>query len=227
MALRLLEAVIPAAHAQEPRIDISSPAIKRLTASMEQRHRRLQPHYESGAIGLTRDALIEVRDLGSVPLAQRGEVRQLVAAENNDRNALYREIAVANEHPEWEDQIRDVFAERWIGNARPGWYSQNEAGEWVRKSAHRGLEPGPVPLRHRAAAVRVAPLAPGRCGFPAPAGSAGRALVRPMEGTRHGRFTVPRGRHPLPRRPRGVGGTAGTDPPGGGAGGPRRGPARL
>ncbi|WP_440995238.1 YdbL family protein [Arhodomonas sp. SL1] len=133
VALRLLEAVIPAAHAQEPRIDISSPAIKRLTASMEQRHRRLQPHYESGAIGLTRNALIEVRDLGSVPLAQRGEVRQLVAAENDDRNALYREIAVANEHPEWEDQIRDVFAERWIGNARPGWYYQNEAGEWVRK----------------------------------------------------------------------------------------------
>jgi len=133
LAVRVLEAVVPAARAQEPRIDISSPAIKRLTTSMEQRHRRLQPHYESGAVGLTRDALVAVRDLNSVPLAQRGEVRQLVAAENNDRNALYREIAVANEHPEWEDQIRQVFAERWIRNARSGWYYQNAAGEWIRK----------------------------------------------------------------------------------------------
>ncbi|MFB4203125.1 YdbL family protein [Arhodomonas sp. KWT2] len=133
LAIRLLDTVISPAHAQEPRIDISSPAVKRLTASMENRFARLRPYYESGAVGLTQDALVAVRDLNSVPLAARGSVRQLVSAENADRNALYREIAVANDHPEWEQRIRGVFAERWVRNARNGWYYQNDSGKWVRK----------------------------------------------------------------------------------------------
>lgn len=132
-ALRLLAALIPAAQAQQPQIDISSPAIRRLTKAMEQRHQQLRPFYQSGAIGLTQDALVKVRDLNAVSLPDRGKVRELVAAENRDRNALYREIARANDHPEWEPRIRGVFAERWIDNAQSGWYYQDDAGEWVRK----------------------------------------------------------------------------------------------
>ncbi|WP_435100200.1 YdbL family protein [Arhodomonas sp. AD133] len=133
VAMRVLNVLIAPAHAQQPRIDISTPAIKRLTASMEQRHQQLRPYYASGAIGLTRDALVTVRDLNAVPLPERGQVRQLVAAENEDRKALYREIAIANDHPEWEDQIRDVFAGRWVSNAQSGWYYQNDSGAWVQK----------------------------------------------------------------------------------------------
>lgn len=128
-----LAALIPAAQAAEPNIDISSPAIRQITASMEQRYPQLKPYYDSGAIGLTQDALIAIRDLNAVPLAERGHVRQLVAAANDDRNALYAEIARANGHPEWEDQIRQVFARRWVANAPSGWYYQNDSGEWVRK----------------------------------------------------------------------------------------------
>lgn len=133
LAARLLDALVPAAHAAEPNIDISSPAIKRITGSMEQRHGQLKPYYEAGAIGLTPDALVEVRDLNAVPLPKRGQLRQLVDAENRDRNALYREIAKANGHPEWEDEIRDVFARRWIDKAPGGWYYRNDGGKWTRK----------------------------------------------------------------------------------------------
>ena len=121
LAVRMLNHLVAPAAAQSPDLDISSPAIRSLTASMEQRHGDLRPHYESGAIGLTNDGRITVRDQNAIPLADRNRVRQLVADENADRLALYRQIAVANNRPEWEADIRETFADRWIANARSGW----------------------------------------------------------------------------------------------------------
>lgn len=129
----LLERLVPAAQAAEPDIDISSPAIRQLTASMEARHSQMRPWYDAGAVGLTRDGLVAVRDQGEIPLADRNAVRQLVSDENSDRQALYRQIAVANGHPEWESDIRRTFAERWVANARGGWYYQDRSGNWQQK----------------------------------------------------------------------------------------------
>ena len=100
---------------------------------MRERHAQLQAHYESGAIGLSRNGLVEVRDQNLIPLAQRNQLRQLVADENTDRNNLYREIAVANGNPQWETQIRETFARRWIDRARSGWYYRGADGSWMRK----------------------------------------------------------------------------------------------
>jgi uncharacterized protein YdbL (DUF1318 family) len=127
-----LDFVIPAAEAQAD-IDISSPAIRALTASMKGRAADLEALFSSGAIGLTADGLVEIRDANAVPLADRNRVRKLVSDDNADRNALYSEIAGANGHPEWEADIRSTFAERWIANARAGWYYKSKAGAWTRK----------------------------------------------------------------------------------------------
>ena len=127
-----LDFVIPAAHAQAD-IDISSPAIRALTASMKGRAGQLEPFFSSGAVGLTADGLLEVRDANAVALADRNKLRKLVADDNADRNSLYREIAGANGHPEWEADIRSTFAERWIANARAGWYYKSKAGAWTQK----------------------------------------------------------------------------------------------
>lgn len=129
---RVLNILAPPAQAQQADIDISSPAINGIKQQMEARHQQLKPYYDSGAIGLTQDGLLDIRDLNAVPLAERNKARQLVAEENRDRNALYREIAVANGHPEWEGEIRATFARRWIANARPGWWYQ-DAGNWRQK----------------------------------------------------------------------------------------------
>lgn len=131
-AVGLLDLVMPAAHAQA-NFDISTPAINALVESMKQRFTGLEPYFDSGAIGLAADATIEVRDRNLIPLAERNRVRQLVADENADRNRLYSEIAQANDHPEWEGQVRDTFAERWIARARAGWYYRNANGEWGQK----------------------------------------------------------------------------------------------
>ena len=130
--LAALDFVIPAAHAQAD-IDISSPAIRALTASMKARAGQLEPFFGSGAIGLTSDGLVEVRDANAVPLADRNKLRKLVADDNADRNSLYREIATANGHPEWEADIRSTFAERWIANARAGWHYKSKSGDWTKK----------------------------------------------------------------------------------------------
>jgi uncharacterized protein YdbL (DUF1318 family) len=127
-----LALVVPAAHAQAD-IDISSPAIRALTASMKARAASLDKFFASGAIGLTSDGLVEIRDPNAVPLADRTPLRKLVGDDNADRNSLYREIASANGHPEWEADIRSTFAERWIANARAGWYYKSKAGAWTQK----------------------------------------------------------------------------------------------
>ncbi len=127
-----LDFVVPAAHAQAD-IDISSPAIRALTASMKARARELNPFFSSGAIGLTADGLVEIRDANAVALADRNRLRKLVADENADRNSLYREIATANGNPDWEADIRSTFAQRWVANARAGWYYKSNAGAWTQK----------------------------------------------------------------------------------------------
>jgi len=130
----LLDLLIPPAEAAAPpKFDADSPEIRRLQASMKQRHARLKGFYASGAIGFTQGALVGIRDLAAVPLKQRGELKNLVNAENGDRNRLYQEIARVNGHPEWEKDVRATFSKTWIGNAAPGWWYQDAKGAWVKK----------------------------------------------------------------------------------------------
>lgn len=130
--ISLLEWLSPPARAAAD-INIQSPAIRTIRASMEARFPKLKPFYESGGVGMTNGGLIEVRDLNAVSLRERKTVRTLVADENRDRKALYKEIARANKQPEWEADIRKTFARRWIDNAPAGWWYQNDAGNWKRK----------------------------------------------------------------------------------------------
>lgn len=130
----VLYAVVPAAQAQEANLDISTPQIRAITASMQQRFGQLQKFFDSGALGMTQDGLIEVRDAAGVSLPDRGLLNRLVSEDNRDRETLYTEIANANGHPEWAPQIRKTFARRWVERgARAGWYYQNASGGWVQK----------------------------------------------------------------------------------------------
>jgi uncharacterized protein YdbL (DUF1318 family) len=130
-SLALLDVLVPAAQAA-PNLNIDTPGINKIKASMGARFNQLKPFYQNGAVGLTRDGLVAVRDMNAVPGNQRKNVNQLVAGENRDRNALYREIAKANGHPEWETNIRATFAEQWINKAPSGYWIQGPGG-WRRK----------------------------------------------------------------------------------------------
>lgn len=126
---------IGSAHAQgQPDITIKTPAIQAIQSRMSSRFdSQLRAHFDSGALGFANDGTIAVRDAAKIPLPQRVAVNQAVAEQGRDARAVYREIAVANNHPEWEPQIRAVFARQWIDSARPGWWVQDAGGGWRQK----------------------------------------------------------------------------------------------
>lgn len=132
--LALLSFFISDAHAQAVDITIRTPAIQTIQDRMAARFdSALQAHFGSGALGFGRDGLLVLREAAAVPLKDRAALNQAVADDNRDRAAVYREIAVANGHPEWEPQIRETFAAQWIASARAGWWYQAADGGWKQK----------------------------------------------------------------------------------------------
>jgi len=130
----VFEILVPSAQAQQAEIDINTPQINSIKARMAQRQRSsLNSLFDAGAIGFSSDGLITIRDRSAVELSERRSLESVVADENRDRKAVYREIAVANGHPEWEQDIRNTFAEQWVNNARRGWYYQDSGGSWRQK----------------------------------------------------------------------------------------------
>ena len=126
---------IGSAYAQgQPDISIKTPAIQAIQARMEARfNSTLRAGFDSGALGFTSDGLITVRDPAKLELKDRVAMNTAVADDNRDRKAVYHEVAVANGHPEWEAQIRDVFAKQWVDSARGGWWYQDKGGAWKQK----------------------------------------------------------------------------------------------
>jgi uncharacterized protein len=129
---RVLQLLVPAAAAQErANLDISTPEIRAIIGSMHSRFQQLKPFFASGAVGVTSDGTVALRDASSVPLARRATVLRLVAQQNQDLSLLYAEVAKANGHPEWAPDIRNVFAQRWVAHARKnGWYYRDSGGNW-------------------------------------------------------------------------------------------------
>ena len=133
-AVGVVNFLIADAQAQDAQIDINTPQINAIKARMAQRQRdSLNALFDAGAVGFTKDGFVAVRDRAAVPLSERRSLEGLVADENRDRAAVYREIAVANGHPEWEDNIQQTFAREWGKSARSGWYYQDNNGQWQQK----------------------------------------------------------------------------------------------
>lgn len=134
----VLYALVPAANAQASAesLRVHSPAIDSIRASMRERFRsQFGKFFDSGAVGLTANGLVEVRDLNAVALADRATVKRLVAGDNADRTQLYAEIAKANNHPEWEADIRKMWASRWVKRAQQkGWYYKGDDGSWKKQA---------------------------------------------------------------------------------------------
>ncbi|MBT8046984.1 MAG: YdbL family protein [Xanthomonadales bacterium] len=129
-----LDFLISDAQAQQAEIEINTPQINAIKARMSERQKlQLNSLFDAGAIGFGSDGLIIIRDRSAVSLSERRSLESVVADENRDRKAVYREIAVANGHPEWEQDIQETFGREWVRNARKGWYYQDSSGAWRQK----------------------------------------------------------------------------------------------
>ncbi len=122
------------AYAQEADVNITTPTIRTLKSSMKQRAENIKPYLDGGNIGLSNDGLLAVRSEEGLPLKDKADLTRLVEAENRDREALYREIAKANNFP--PDRIEDIkriFAKSWVKQAKEGWWVQQPDGQWMKK----------------------------------------------------------------------------------------------
>lgn len=115
-------------------IEVTTPAIRALKKSMKERFPLLRPFYDKGSIGETNMGLLEVRTVAGLNLKQKADLNRLVAQENKERRDLYEEIMKANKFgPDVLPQIQKIFANSWREKSQPGWWIQNDNGEWVRK----------------------------------------------------------------------------------------------
>ncbi len=122
------------AFAQEADINVSNPAIRALKDSIRNRSQSIKPFMDRASVGINREGLLVVRTTDGLNLKERAEVQQLVEAENRDREALYAEIARANNFPrEKVADIKRIFAQSWIDQARSGWLIQDAQGNWRKK----------------------------------------------------------------------------------------------
>jgi len=126
---------IGSAHAQgQPDISIKTPAIQAIQSRMTSRFdATLRKGFDAGALGFGKDGMVVLREPGALELKDRAAMQAAVADDNRDRKALYKEVAVANGHPEWEGQMRDVFSKQWVSSARGGWWYQDAGGAWKQK----------------------------------------------------------------------------------------------
>ena len=121
------------AQAAQPDFSVNTPEIKRLEASMAKRLAKLKEYYDKGAIGFDKNGLVAWQNQKAVSIKEKGALNSLLKSENNDRNSLYKAIAKANGRPEWEQQVRNVFAGKWAQKAQKGWWYQNSKGQWKQK----------------------------------------------------------------------------------------------
>jgi uncharacterized protein YdbL (DUF1318 family) len=126
--------LVSEAHAQEADINVSNPAIRAIKDSIKARSDAIKPFMDRGNIGIGADGLLAIRNTDGLNLKERAETKQLVDAENRDRDNLYAEIAKANNiSNESIPKIKAIFAKSWIEQARPGWWIQDSPGNWKKK----------------------------------------------------------------------------------------------
>jgi uncharacterized protein YdbL (DUF1318 family) len=125
---------ISEAHAQEADINVSNPAIRALKDSIKDRSGAIKPFMDRGNIGIAQDGMLTIRSADGLNLKERAETKQLVDAENRDRENLYGEIAKANNiSRESIPRIKAIFARSWLDQAQSGWWIQDGQGNWKKK----------------------------------------------------------------------------------------------
>ena len=115
-------------------VNVSTPAIRALKASMANRFPQLQPLYAKGAVGETNTGFVAVRDTAALSLKEKADVNRLVEEENRDRTALYAEIIRANNlGMNTLPEVQKLFANSWRANSSSGWWIQQDSGQWTKK----------------------------------------------------------------------------------------------
>lgn len=121
--------------AQEPNLNVNTPAVRTLKEAMDARAATLAKFKEAGQIGEGRDGLLAARTMEGLGLGEKKGLEDLIAAENADRRALYKEILTANGLTDADaDRVMAQAARARYAAAASGHYVQDmQTGGWVKK----------------------------------------------------------------------------------------------
>lgn len=129
----MLALISTQAYAQAD-INISTPTIRALKKSLKKRAPLIFPFLDKGNVGLSNRGYLVIRSKKNLSLQEVSRMKGLVSKDNNDRKALYREIARANNFSmDRLNDIESIFAKSWIKKARSGWLVQGADGKWRKK----------------------------------------------------------------------------------------------
>lgn len=123
---RVLQALNPVyiAHAS-PSLREASPEVTRLAESMRERHSEIEALRAAGCVGEDNRGYLSFRGCDDLDEEEEREARELVNKENEDRRALYQEIARLNaEAGITAQQVERIFAERRLQRAQSGHFVQ-------------------------------------------------------------------------------------------------------
>ena len=122
MLRRAAEGLNPMGTAYAAELKQSSPAITEIATKLKARYPQLEALKAGACAGETNRGLVELRpcDAMSDP-AKKNEAQQLVAAENADRKALYKEVATLNQDQKLTvNTVERVYAQKRLERAQPG-----------------------------------------------------------------------------------------------------------
>jgi uncharacterized protein YdbL (DUF1318 family) len=93
---------------------VSNPAIRELKGRMKNRYAQLKPWFSTGVLTEGDDGYVAIAKTDGLSVRDKATVRNLVAAENNDRKSLYLEVAKALEIDASQiDRVAGIFAKEW------------------------------------------------------------------------------------------------------------------
>ncbi len=121
-------------YAGEIDINLTTPVVRKLIDSMKARNTKIMEFKGKGTIGETNDGMLAIREMGGLGGEGIRTVKRLLSAENNDREALYKELATANKIALAEiGKIKSVFAKTYKQKSKSGHWYHDEKGNWTQK----------------------------------------------------------------------------------------------
>lgn len=128
----MLPAALQGGQSEVPAPEVTNPAIRKIIDSRAERLPAVNRLKSAGVVGESNRALLEIRNLQRLDdLRARAEAQRLVREENEDREALFKEIARAKGVDfEQLPLVRETYAETMRQYARPGDLIQLPDGTW-------------------------------------------------------------------------------------------------
>ena len=110
--------LVSTAYAQEV-TEVSNPTIRGLKDRMKARFPQLKPWFQKGVLTEGDDGFVKLGTTNDLGIKDKSAVRNLLSAENNDREQLYREVAKAlSIDPGQVDKVAAIFAKEWQKSIR-------------------------------------------------------------------------------------------------------------